>query len=243
MFILFLLWLINRIATVALVLTGLSMDAASFQVRSALLGIGFTTNESELIVQHPVRRQIFLLLMLAGNTGIVTAMVSLIIGFMDMDHSTSLWARLAVIVGCLIPFYFIARSRWIAFHLSRAITWALKRFTVIEVRDYEYLMQLSEGYGISEMKVREDEWMAGRLLGELELTKEGILVLGIYRDHGDFIGAPKAQTVIKAGDTLIVYGLTTMVDELDSRPKGHKGAVKHFKAEKKYEALTEDKSQ
>jgi len=36
----------------------LSVEAAHFQARSALTGVGFTTSESELIVGHPARRRI-----------------------------------------------------------------------------------------------------------------------------------------------------------------------------------------
>ena len=218
--ILFLLWLMNRVATVALVLTGLSLDASSFQVRSALLGVGFTTRESELIVQHPVRRRIFLLLMLAGNTGVVTAMVSLIIGFTRVDSASRMGSQLGLIFVGVVVFILLARSKWIERRLTTLITWALQRFTQLEVRDYENLMQLSEGYGVSEMKVRTDEWLVGRTLGELALRKEGILVLGIYRDDGAYIGAPKAHTQILAGDVLILYGLTDLVNELDVGPPG-----------------------
>ena len=222
LFILFLLWLINRIATVALVLTGLSMDASSFQVRSALLGIGFTTQESEMIVQHPVRRQIFLLLMLAGNTGIISAMVSLIIGFTDAESSMSIGMRLGMIFTGIFCFYLIARSRWIERHLFRLITWALKTFTRLDVRDYENLMQLSEGYGIGEVKVREGEWWANLEIGELGIGEEGVLVLGIYRTGGEYIGGPTAHTRIEPGDNLILYGLTEVIDGIDEAPPANR---------------------
>ncbi|MEE3220394.1 MAG: potassium transporter TrkA, partial [Planctomycetota bacterium] len=39
--------LITRVATVALMVTGLSRESARFQARSALTGVGFTTYESE----------------------------------------------------------------------------------------------------------------------------------------------------------------------------------------------------
>jgi len=47
-----------RIGRIALELTGLSSDIASFQTQSAFSGVGFTTSESETIVSHPVRRRI-----------------------------------------------------------------------------------------------------------------------------------------------------------------------------------------
>ena len=45
--------LIIRVATVSLQLTGLSAGVAKFQALSAFSGAGYTTNESELIVNFP----------------------------------------------------------------------------------------------------------------------------------------------------------------------------------------------
>lgn len=66
--------LVNRIATVMLTHTGLSRDSARFQSSSALTGVGFTTRESQAVVDHPVRRRILMALMLIGNSGIITVM-------------------------------------------------------------------------------------------------------------------------------------------------------------------------
>ena len=45
-----------RMGTLALQRTGLSREAATFQAQSAFMGVGFTTSESESLVNHPVRR-------------------------------------------------------------------------------------------------------------------------------------------------------------------------------------------
>jgi len=63
--------IITRVATVALALTGMTQQSARFQARSALTGAGFTTTESERVVNHPVRRRVIMALMLMGNTGLV----------------------------------------------------------------------------------------------------------------------------------------------------------------------------
>jgi len=68
--------LVNRIATTALMFTGLSHEMARFQARSALCTVGYTTSESEDIVTHPVRRRIIGALMLMGNMGFVTMIAS-----------------------------------------------------------------------------------------------------------------------------------------------------------------------
>src|SRR3954447_8896033 len=71
----------TRVGAAALVLTGLSRDVAHFQARSAFLGVGFTTTESEAIVNHPVRRRIAGGLIVVGNVGIVSAGASLVLSF------------------------------------------------------------------------------------------------------------------------------------------------------------------
>lgn len=81
--------LITRIATVALTHTGLSRDSARFQARSAFTGVGFTTTESEKVVNHPVRRRILMMLMLLGNAGIVTVVASFMLTFVEQPGSVN----------------------------------------------------------------------------------------------------------------------------------------------------------
>jgi hypothetical protein len=61
---------------VSLTLTGMARPAARFQARSALTGAGFTTSESEAVLQHPVRRRIIMIRMLVGGLGVATSMAS-----------------------------------------------------------------------------------------------------------------------------------------------------------------------
>jgi len=211
--ILFLLWLINRIATVALTLTGLSRDSSTLQARSALLGVGFTTSETELIVQHPVRRQIIMWLMVIGNTGLVTAMVSVLILFIHIEDSSQGFLRVGLIVLGIVCLWLTARSTWLERNMQRGIEYALRRFTDVEVRDYDSLMQLSGGFGIMEWHVSEDDWFANQDLRNSDLRHKGILVLGIYRDEA-YIGAPKPATDVLPGDLLVLYGAALDITRL-----------------------------
>ncbi|MCH7752169.1 MAG: hypothetical protein IH898_08455 [Planctomycetes bacterium] len=58
--------IVIRVGTMALMLTGLSRESARFQAHSAFTGVGFTTQESESIVEHPVRRHLTMGLMMLG---------------------------------------------------------------------------------------------------------------------------------------------------------------------------------
>jgi hypothetical protein len=73
--------IITRLAATALTLTGLSREAARFQARSAFTGTGFTTSETEKVVDHPVQRRIIMLLMTARSASLVSVIISLILCF------------------------------------------------------------------------------------------------------------------------------------------------------------------
>ena len=88
--VIFLSILITRIGTIALTHTGLTRQSAKFQARSTFSGAGFTTSESEMVVNHPVRRKIVMILILIGNAGIVAAMSSLILTFVPRSLSVTI---------------------------------------------------------------------------------------------------------------------------------------------------------
>lgn len=220
--------LITRIATVALTFTGLSRDLAHFQARSAFVGVGFTTSESERVLDHPVRRRIVMLLMLMGNVGFVAAVSSLIPIFLSSgEGGVPLLSKLVWLVCGLFLLWAISISKWVDGQLSRIIAWALKRWTRLDVWDYPSLLHLSAGYTVSELKVEPGAWVAGKSLAELRLGDEGVQVLGIRRASGGYLGAPIGETYIRKGDTLVIYGQMEHLAELDHRSAGATGDVAH----------------
>lgn len=221
--------LVTRVATVALTLTGLSRETARFQARSAFSGVGFTTSESEQVVSHPVRRRIVLLLMLLGNAGVVSALASLVLSVISLERGP-LWSQLAALLGGVAFLWAVATSRWVDRWLSRVIRWALSRWTSLEVRDYAALLNLSGGYKVAELQVRPGDWLAGKTLSDMRLRDEGVLVLGIQRADGTYIGAPRGWTEVHPGDTLIVYGRAELLSELDRRCSGAEGDRAHAAA-------------
>lgn len=222
--------LINRIATVALTLTGLSRQAASFQARSAFTGVGFTTSEAEQVVTHPVRRRIVMLLMLLGNAGVVTTISSLLLTFVNAAGSREWIIRLITLGVGLLILWTLASSKWIDRYLSRVIHWALRKWTRLDVRDYNRLLHLSGDYTVTELKVQSDDWLANRRLNNLDLRQEGIAVLGIHRENGRYVGAPKGDTCIFPHDTLVLYGKLSLINELDQRGADIAGERAHHQA-------------
>lgn len=220
--------IVVRIGTVALKFTGLSLELARFQALSAFLGVGFTTQESEEVLEHPVRRRIIRMLMLLGNAGFVAAVSSIIPVFVSASSDSNTFAsKMLWLASGLTLLWAFSVSKWIDNRMARAIGWAIKRWTDLDVYDYHGLLQLGMGYSVSELKVDPEAWVAGHSLADLRLGDEGVQVLAIRRATGEFVGAPTGRTWIRRGDTVILYGKVQQLAELDTRPAGESGDDAH----------------
>ena len=215
--------LVERTATVALTLTGLSRDAAQFQTRSAFTGTGFTTEEAEHVAWQPVRRRIVAWLMLLRSVGTFTAVPSLVLSVLDTAGPADQLAGVDWLIGCLTVLGVVAMSRSVDRHLSRLIAWALRRWTRLDARDYTALLGLTGGHAVVELHVEPESWLAGRRLDELDLPEEGVLVLGIQRSDGVFVGAPRGRSLIHPHDTLILYARAERLAEIEGRVSGPVG--------------------
>ena len=220
---------VTRVATVVLVATGLSREAAKFQARSALTGTGFTTREAESIVSHPTRRRLVMLLMLAGNAGLVAAASTLILGFRG-GNAGQLSIRVGELVAGMLLLVLVSRSRRVDQWLTEAIGHLVNRHTSLAQRDLGNLLQLSDDYSVDELAVMPGDWMEGHRLADLALRDEGIVVLGLTRESGRYIGAPTGDTDVRPGDILIVYGRSSSLAELDDRQRGVVGDLRHHEA-------------
>ncbi len=219
--------LITRVATIALTHTGLSKESAKFQARSAFTGVGFTTSESEKVVNHPVRRKILLLLMLLGNAGIVTGIASLIIGFTSEGTHQNFWLRIVILIVGLTILWTLSHSKWVDKRLSRLINRFLKKYTKIDVNDYASLLQLAGDYRISEIGIDNNHWLCNKDLHKVRLNDEGIIVLGIIRMDGTYIGAPQADTMFRENDSIIIYGRGKTMNRLEKRKNNAAGDRDH----------------
>jgi hypothetical protein len=218
---------IVRIAAVILQLTGIAFDSALFQARSAFTGAGFTTRESEMIVNHPVRRKVISTLMLIGNIGFVTFVSSLVISFLSVRSQEAMLRNLIILLTGLVLLWLLSRAKFIDRLLTKLTERFLKKWTKIHTYDYDSLLNLSGDYEVITIKVKRDSWLADRELADLRLSDEGVLVLAIRREDGYFIGSPRGETIIYVNDELIVYGRELGLTKLGQRRKGPEGDLQH----------------
>lgn len=233
-------FVVMRVGAAALSLTGVSEEVAHFQAHSAFLGVGFTTREAEQVLAHPVRRRVVMLLMVLGNAGVVASVSSVLLLVLApaRDGGMGLPARVALLLAGVAALASVARSAWVERWLSRTVSWALRRWTRLDTRDYVSLLHVGGEYAVVELDVREGDWLAGRTLQELDLRAEGALVLGIERGgragEPAYVGVPRGPTRIHAGDVLVTYGRAALLDELDRRPAGPAGDAAHATAVRRH---------
>ncbi|MBD3237998.1 MAG: potassium transporter TrkA [Candidatus Eisenbacteria bacterium] len=222
--------IITRLATTALALTGLSRDVARFQARSAFTGTGFTTHEAETITRHPVRRRIVMLLMILRSAGLITIVISVILSFVGTTEHPEGLRRLGGLVGGVLLLWLLTHNRLTARVLDRAVARAMDRWTQLEVHDFASMLKLAGDYMVTELNVQKGSWLDGRRLRECRLHREGLAVLGIYRDDGGYVGAPTDEARLRKGDRLIVYGRAERIQELEKRSRGASGDQAHQSA-------------
>ena len=232
--------IVERVGTVALSLTGLSLDVARFQALSAFTGTGFTTSEAEQVASHPARRRIVMLLMWMRSVEIITGVSSLVLSFIGVGSSREGILRGLLIIVGLVAIGVAASSGWVDQHISRVIVWALRRWTTLDVRDYVNLLGLTNGYAVLEIVVDPDNWMAHRQLDDMNLPDEGVTVLAIQRADGDFVGAPRRAMVIRPQDKVILYGLADTLAEISQRQSGAGGDQAHRDAIDTHNQLVRD---
>ncbi|MDX9912445.1 MAG: TrkA C-terminal domain-containing protein [Phycisphaerales bacterium] len=199
--------LIVRVGAAALVMTGLSRDVAEFQAISAFFGVGFTTQEAELVVKHPVRRRIIRDLIILGNIGLTSVLATVLITFMgevEAGGPTRLQKLAVVFVGLLLLFGTF-RLRIVRDLADALIRRSLRSVGVLRTFDYDMLLRVHEGYAVARYEVPDGHPLIGHSLAESRLGSRGVVVLAIERASGAYLGAPDAPTRIEAGDTLTIY--------------------------------------
>jgi hypothetical protein len=104
-------------------LTGLKVEISRFQVISMMTGTGFTTDESELILGHPIRRKLATFLILFGAFSLAV-IISSISQVLSNDIRT---AEIYNIAGTVIFIFCILKLSVVQKTLTKLLNKELKR--------------------------------------------------------------------------------------------------------------------
>ena len=83
----------------------------------------------------------------------------------------------------------------------------------LDTRDYANLLHLADGYGVTEVMVQRGGVLDSTSVVDAGLQKMGLQVLGVQRADGSYEGAPSADSVLKPGDLVFLYGRNREVSE------------------------------
>jgi hypothetical protein len=191
-----------EISALLFIYTGLDKQIARFQVISMMTGTGFTTGESELILEHPLRRKIsaFLILFGAFSLAVIISTISSILSdnFYTKEVGYVVIILFLIILLLKLPFVRNKLIDWLKHNAEEHYD-----FTDLPIKDV--LLTDDDDY-ILEYPVLEDSPFAGKKLSEIiDPEKDDVVVL--YVKRGEIIIRKEClSTEIQEGDDIFVYG-------------------------------------
>lgn len=227
--------LVTKVATIALTHTGMERERAKFQARSAFTGAGFTTSESEMVVKHPMRRKIIMLLLLMGNAGLVTAISSLIISFSGAPSPQGQMRNVYLLFTGIFLLYLSTRSKRLDRLMDKVIIKLLVKYTDIRPKSFARMMSIMDDFEVAEVEVAGNSWLKESTLADLKLTEEGLLVLGVIQKGEHYNGVPRGGYRLQPEDRLVMYGQAEKIAGLSQRRDKLQGRMEHQQSKEEFE--------
>ena len=194
-------FIVIRIGTIAFELTGLERSLARFQALSCFTGTGFTTKETELIMNHRQRRRIVMTLMVLGPIGFITILGSVLLSIGEKV----IIRQLVAIILLFIIILLITRSEKVMSLFHRGVEKQLRKRKYPRRIILEQVLQLSKDYGVCEILIGKNSKSADKPLSATDFKEKGFMVLAIERKDG-LLAVPKGSDVLREDDVLIVFG-------------------------------------
>ena len=207
--------LFTRLATGALIATGLPPEVAAFQSRSAFTGAGFTTVEAENVVNHAVRRRVIATTMLVGNLGTPTLIVTVLVGLIGPGPADTT-ERLVVTVGSLVVLLVLLSLKPVTqFFVGIGERYAQRRLMPALSGEPIELLDVGDGQVLAEVGVAGGSELGPRSLRGLDAALPGLKLLAVrQRSGGGLLTEPPEDLDLRSGDSLILFGARERVQRL-----------------------------
>ncbi len=193
-----------RVAGVFLEHTGIPRHVARLQAISALSGTGFTTSESELLLQTPERRQVLAILIITGSIGLASVVATLVAGVIGVSGTVEgLLAQIVAIVGSVVFVKYILFSPRVDNAVcALAYAWLARQpgrmqNTFVTIANLDHTMVLAEH--TAKVEVTDDS------LNQID----DIRILGFRAGHTSYSLQPWTGGSITPGQVLLVLAPET----------------------------------
>jgi hypothetical protein len=203
-----LIFLVLEIAVTLLVISGLEVEIARFQVVSMLTATGFTTQESELIARHPIRRKIAIFLILFGvfSLAVMIATISTIL-------TKDLRIFQLMLITCLfgIVLLFVKNK---SFHqkMTKRFHKHLQQQYELHEMPFQEICYLSENDLFTSVQIDADSPYVNKNISEVFPSDEDLLLLFVRRGE-EKIRHGRMELTIEENDELFVYGSKSIIND------------------------------
>lgn len=210
---LIILLVITEIISIIYKITGLDIDKARFQIISILTHTGFTTKESELISQHPLRRRIASMLMVVSY-GAQISLISILVTMLR-DSRQSVVVLLAVVLILVLLIAVALRNRYMLARFENLLERVIERNMKSgrKFRTVDEVLKLNDDFSVAEVILDDNCSLVGMQLKDTGLKQNFIQVLNIDRGS-EIIHFPASDFVFQPADKIVVYGRIDSIKNL-----------------------------
>lgn len=185
-------------------LTRLKVEVSRFQVISMMTGTGFTTEESELISGHPIRRRLATFLILFG----AFSMAVIISSISEFLSSGMRLKEIGTVAAAVLLLFAVLKLRTVQRPLFYFFNRKMER--TIELADYPIreIFLTDNRDTLVGLRVYQDSQLANRTIQELipEARDELDLTVLFIKRGSLTIRKDIYQTRFQEGDQLLLYG-------------------------------------
>lgn len=207
-------FIVVRIAAVAMRITGLSQNVARFQCISALTGTGFTTSESDMIVNFTIRRRIVIALMILGNLGLVSTATTLIVSFASVEpNSKAIFGQALLFILAIGISLILMLNKTLDRVMCDFVEYVLRKTSSLGKYRFHRLLQLRNGYSVAEHVFRGEHDVT---IGDLPSSFSEVTLLAIRGNAGFCSGRFSDTQTVSPDDVLICYGNDAAHEALDA---------------------------
>lgn len=197
--------------------TGLKTKISRFQVISMLTATGFTTDESKIIIDHPIRRKIASFLILFGAFSLAV-IISSISNILSDDLRLK---ELSIICGVLFVILAILKLPLTRKKLTRSFKRELENEFQIYERPLKDVLYLDSEDFVTEMDITEHSKLVGKRISDILDEEEDIRILFIKRGEV-WIRKDLFSCTLNQGDQVLLYGNKKEIEEKFARELNQK---------------------
>ncbi|EKN66551.1 hypothetical protein BABA_15617 [Neobacillus bataviensis LMG 21833] len=203
-------WAVIEIFVILFRLTGLKVEVSRFQVISMMTGTGFTTEESELILGHPVRRKLgsFLILFGAFSLAVIISSISQFLSNGLRTKEILLAAAAVIVVFAVLKLDVVQRF------LARTFNRKMKQQIELADMPIRDVFLKNKDDTLINLHIYQDSELVNRTLNEAAADHDELELVALLIIRGKVrIVKHIYDTPIQEGDQILLFGMKKVISK------------------------------